>query len=88
MATKEASWIEKDWGFYYGETSLTNNNFGFGRGIGIGKKPPFALYEGWWKNDCKHGRGRRITDDQHMYEGNFTDGYRNGDGVYKWPDGK
>ena len=45
------------------------------------------LYEGYFKDGLKHGRGRYIFADKTMYEGQWENGKKHGYGVFKWPNG-
>ena len=59
---------------YTGEWSLTDKMHGFGTCF-------FAefssSYEGYWKEDLPHGRGRLILEDLTIVEGTFIDGLIN-----------
>lgn len=41
-------------------------------------------YEGQWRHDHRHGRGRQTWDEGHQYEGEFQDGMFNGHGHMRW----
>ncbi len=43
-----------------------------------------ALYEGYWKNNKKHFRGRAIFDTGYFYIGEFKDDLQDGEGVEGW----
>ncbi len=74
----KAVWKEYVNSFYYGETSLADPTLMHGKGIIIFKDAPNALYECWWVNDNGHGKGRWITNDKHIYEGENSNGKRHG----------
>jgi hypothetical protein len=83
-----AVWIETDNSYYYGETSLADSNVFHGKGIIIFKEEPNQMFECWWNNNKRNGRGRMIKKDGHMYEGEFLYNKRHGEGVYTYPDGE
>mmetsp|Transcript_20314 Transcript_20314/g.20321 ORF Transcript_20314/g.20321 Transcript_20314/m.20321 type:complete len:84 (-) Transcript_20314:199-450(-) len=41
------------------------------------------IYEGFWKDNKKHGLGRQIGAKGDVYQGYWLDGKRNGFGVYE-----
>jgi hypothetical protein len=46
-----------------------------------------ALYECWFVNNSKNGKGRMIRDDNTIYEGEFVDGKFHGFGIYTYSEG-
>lgn len=61
-------WKENDKLIYYGETSLTNPGKMHGKGILIFKEEKL-LFECWFLNNQRNGKGRRITDNGSVYDG-------------------
>ena len=57
------------------------------QGIGIEISENYSIYEGWWKNDKKHGLGRLVDADGTVYEGRWEKGISKGFGIYTKPDG-
>ncbi len=47
-----------------------------------------TLYEGWFNNDIRSGKGRLIDNYSRTYEGEWNDGLFHGYGIYSWPDGR
>ena len=47
-----------------------------------------SVYEGEWKRNMKNGRGKLTFDDGRSYEGQFVDDLFEGEGTFKWPDGR
>ena len=51
-----------------------------------------AIYEGYWKENKKNGRGRIILlnkeEKVEIYEGTFKDNVFEGEGTYIWADGE
>lgn len=39
-----------------------------------------SVYEGEWKNNKKHGKGKETYPEGSVYEGYFENGYKNGPG--------
>ena len=56
-------------GYYEGEV-LKGTEIRHGRGLWIGE----CLYEGYWRNDKRHGKGLFIFDDGNYTLGDFRDG--------------
>jgi hypothetical protein len=72
-----AIWKETDKHFYYGETSLFDPNVWHGKGIAFFKETK-SLYECWFVNNKRQGRGRFISNNKHIYLGDWFEGYRHG----------
>lgn len=47
-----------------------------------------AMYEGWWKENVKHGFGVYHYANGGRFEGQFSNGKRNGIGIRIWPHGR
>ena len=56
---------------YSGEWSPTGKRHGFGKCMITATS---CFYEGYWKEDKPHGRGRLIMEDKTVIEGTFIDG--------------
>ena len=46
------------------------------------------VYEGEYKDDKKHGQGKRTWADGNVYEGEWKDHKKHGQGKYTWADGE
>ena len=46
-----------------------------------------ALYQGCWKDDLQHGKGKEVWTDGSTYEGMYLKGKKHGYGAYRWNDG-
>jgi len=79
-------WIENDDYYYYGQTSLADPTLMHGKGIYIGKESK-PLFECWYVNGKRQGRGRWIGNNKEMYVGEYLNDKRHGLGMYVWPDG-
>ena len=64
------SLITRSGDLYSGQCSLNGKRHGLGKCIFV----KGSLYEGFWKDDKPHGRGRLITPDLTVIEGTFQDG--------------
>lgn len=49
------------------------------------KKPFLSYYEGEWKDNKEHGKGKRVFEEDHYYIGLWKEGEREGFGFYHWP---
>lgn len=57
-------------------------------GMGIMKYDSGRIYEGFWKNDLRDGKGYEIFPNGNIYEGDYFIGKPNGSGIFKWKDGE
>lgn len=56
-------------------------------GYGVYVHSDQSKYEGQWKEDQRHGKGKEVwADDSAVYEGEFVMGIKEGLGTYKWGD--
>ncbi|MGD1841844.1 MAG: MORN repeat-containing protein [Thermonemataceae bacterium] len=62
---------------YYGEVKNGQAN---GFGVGIFKSG--GIYEGNWRNNIRHGKGKYTWENEDVYEGEYTNGKREGYGTY------
>ena len=46
-----------------------------------------VIYEGYWKDNKPHFRGRTIWKNGKVYVGGYSEGHKDGKGVYAWPTG-
>lgn len=44
-------------------------------------------YEGFWKNDCRDGRGNTSYGDGSSYSGEYSKGVHHGHGIFTWSNG-
>ena len=83
----KAVFIEEENCFYYGETSLNDPNKYQGKGILVFKNGYNSLYECWWVNDKRKGKGRMIDKTECIYDGEWANGKKNGYGVHTYKSG-
>jgi hypothetical protein len=68
---------------YYGEIAD-----GKASGIGIGIVEKKGIYEGEWKDNLRHGKGKYTWANGDVYEGDFLEGKRSGYGRYLFVSGE
>lgn len=68
---------------YFGE--IKN---GMANGFGIGIVDSKGLYEGYWKNNLRHGKGKYKWANGDIYEGDFVEGKKSGKGIYIFQTGE
>ncbi len=68
---------------FFGKTENGKAN-GFGIGIFDSK----GIYEGEWRDNVRHGKGRYVWANNDTYEGDFQNGNRHGYGVYTFASGE
>jgi hypothetical protein len=56
-------------------------------GYGIGIFESGSVYQGYWKNNARHGSGKFDWADGERYEGEYHQDLRQGFGVYRWKNG-
>jgi len=45
-----------------------------------------STYEGYWKDDLQHGRGKETWTNNSYYDGLYFEGKKHGEGNYTWKD--
>ena len=73
-------------GDVYGGQMRHSTQIREGQGVYISKKDGW-LYEGYWKDRMRNGKGRYIWANGDVYEGSYKDGLRHGKGTNIWSDG-
>ena len=84
MHTGEVKAVYNDGSTYVGEWKYGNRQ-GYGRYTSSDKK---KIYIGFWNCDLRCGQGRLIDEDEGEYNGNWEKDKMNGQGVYKYKDGR
>lgn len=69
--------------YYFAFIIIRNGQFREGRGAMITPEPNKQLYEGWFKQNMFHGRGRVIFQTGAYYIGEWSEGNKHGQG-YMW----
>lgn len=60
---------------------------GKANGYGWGIFETRGIYQGYWKNNLRHGKGKHTWKNGDVYEGDFFNGHKNGQGIYYFSDG-
>jgi hypothetical protein len=75
----------KDGRHYVASLRTTAGTQGYDRvreGFGVQRFMDGSIYEGWFKGDRAHGKGRLIHTDGYIYEGDWFEDKAQGRGIY------